>query len=49
MTITEDDYLNIGKKKLEVEVEKWIALVKEKKVTMSDVPKHLLLEVRARM
>lgn len=49
MAITEEDYLNIGKQKLEGEIDKWVELVREKKVSMGEVPRYLLLEVRARI
>lgn len=52
--ITEKDYINSSKNKID-NLRKdevfnyWAELVRNKKISMEDVPKHLLLEVRARV
>lgn len=47
--ISEDDYQSLSKKNFETEIRKWVDMVKNGQVSMSDVPKSILLEVRARI
>lgn len=47
--ISETDYQSLSKKNFEKEIQKWVGMVKSNQVTMSDVPKSILLEVRARI
>lgn len=52
--ITEKDYINSSKNKIdnlkkEEAFNYWAELVRNKKISMEDVPKHMLLEVRARV
>lgn len=47
--ISENDYQNLSKKNFEKEIQKWVEMVKNNQVRMADIPKSILLEVRARI
>lgn len=49
-TITQAEYTKVSEeRRQEIEINRWISLIKSGEITMADVPKHVLLEVRARM
>jgi hypothetical protein len=48
-TISQDDYMNISQDKLEEQIDTYVKLIKEKRISMSDVPETLLLAVRAKV
>lgn len=47
--ISESDYQNLSRANFEKEIEKWVNMVKRNQVIMSEVPKSILMEVRARI
>ena len=48
-TITQDDYLNVTQEKLDKTITMYADLVRTKKLSMSDVPEAILLQVRAKV
>lgn len=49
VSITEDEYQQTGMSRQELTLNEWIEKIKSGKIRMVDVPKHLLLDIRARM
>jgi squalene cyclase len=48
--ISQDEYAKVSEeRRQDVEINRWVSLVKSGDIKMIDVPKNILLEVRARM
>jgi hypothetical protein len=45
-TISQEEYKEISRQ--EVTLNEWLVKLRNKEITMADVPEHLLLEIRAR-